>query len=575
MEILLLFVFGIIFYSQYQNINFIRRRLDDLTSEVNNLKQGSIQKVLTTDISPASSSLGNQSVHLKDPSSVHTESKLLTWSKENTLSKIGVLLILLGFGWFVSYAFLHNWIGPVGRISIGFIAGIIVTVFGTYRLRKDALQGDILSILGTSIVTITSLASYYYYNFFPSYVVLFIVFFASLYINLTAVAWQREKLSIYGVFLSLIAPYISFTTDLDEVVLFSYLIVVALSSVWVNVVRNWRYPVIVSITGFLLYTLPHLSSVQILESKYLILSLIYLNVLIYLIQSIWKLIRSNKSYDSSDYFVSIVNNFVIITSVLVVVPTVYQSLNLAVWMIVYALAGYSIFTKTGETKLIFIHSLSAILFLSVATSAELSGQTLVIALAIESAIVTLASYVVMGNHKVCSYLSLTMIIPSMLSLPSFVSASWKTGIFHSDFAVLFVIMLIYATLGYFFYSNEKGGTKTDIQFYSIYLIISFVYLIAIIWLSNHFLFKPDMAVLISLFIYTAIGLYLYLTGVYSVNNLTKSLGAIILLVVVVRLILVDVWKMDLVFRVITFILIGTMFISTAFLSKSKSVQLPT
>ena len=46
-------------------------------------------------------------------------------------------------------------------------------------------------------------------------------------------------------------------------------------------------------------------------------------------------------------------------------------------------------------------------------------------------------------------------------------------------------------------------------------------------------------------------------------------GGILLGFVVLRLLLVDVWAMDLVGRIITFVVIGVLLISTAFMGNSK------
>jgi hypothetical protein len=40
--------------------------------------------------------------------------RFFEWIKEDWLMKLGALLLLIGFGWLASYAFLHNWIGPHG-----------------------------------------------------------------------------------------------------------------------------------------------------------------------------------------------------------------------------------------------------------------------------------------------------------------------------------------------------------------------------------------------------------------------------------------------------------------------------
>src|SRR3989344_8076346 len=43
---------------------------------------------------------------------IESENRFLAWLKENWLLKLRALLLLIGFGWLVSYAFLNNWIGP-------------------------------------------------------------------------------------------------------------------------------------------------------------------------------------------------------------------------------------------------------------------------------------------------------------------------------------------------------------------------------------------------------------------------------------------------------------------------------
>jgi uncharacterized membrane protein len=64
----------------------------------------------------------------------------------------------------------------------------------------------------------------------------------------------------------------------------------------------------------------------------------------------------------------------------------------------------------------------------------------------------------------------------------------------------------------------------------------------------------------------------YFRGLFEGNSGLKKYGAVMLILVVIRLVLVDVWAMDLALRVVTFIVIGVMFISTAFISKSKKEE---
>ena len=75
------------------------------------------------------------------PMTVSDEGAFVKWLKEDWLQKLGSLLLLIGLGWFTTYAFMNNWIGPVGRITLGLILGLVVLVLGHFRIKKYLNQG--------------------------------------------------------------------------------------------------------------------------------------------------------------------------------------------------------------------------------------------------------------------------------------------------------------------------------------------------------------------------------------------------------------------------------------------------
>src|SRR4051812_40446289 len=68
--------------------------------------------------------------------------RFVEWLKDNWLLKLGALLLLMGFGWLVTYAFLNNWIGPMGRIALGLSAGALILALGSWRMRAFVTQGS-------------------------------------------------------------------------------------------------------------------------------------------------------------------------------------------------------------------------------------------------------------------------------------------------------------------------------------------------------------------------------------------------------------------------------------------------
>jgi len=552
----------------------------------------------------------------------------LNWLKENWLLKIGVLMILVGFGWFVSYAFIHEWIGPLGRISIGIIAGALIAVFGTMRLGKNLTQGISFTILGSALVIISVLAGQYLYLFFTPMLVLGIIFIISFYVSFTALAYSTEKLAIYGLLIALFAPLLSHVSlDFDPVSMYIYLLVIAVSTVWISVVKGWRLGNPVGVIGVLMYSLPIFMGQHdhFLDdsTKYLTLLIAFIISFLYLFVSAWSLINKDKKLEwktssregrvhdlgrascvedseigatTNDVFLTIVSTIIILGFTLSLVPTAYQSLVLVFWMLVYAASGFIVFQSTKNEKLFYIHSLVAILFLAIATSIELSGKTLIIIFAIEAAVISIASFLVTNKIKTSQNFGLLMIAPMVMSLDSIASSNWQYGsgdvsaIFNVDFFVLLVLGLILGGLGLFYGSNRSsdGGVETaetvritgiissgfSFEIYHLAFIFSTIYFYIIIWLSAHLaIYNQATAVLISLIIYTIVGLFSYFVGLFNGNNVVKKYGAVLLILVVLRLVLVDVWSMELSLRVVTFIVLGVMFISTAFISKNRKNEI--
>jgi uncharacterized membrane protein len=76
-------------------------------------------------------------------------------------------------------------------------------------------------------------------------------------------------------------------------------------------------------------------------------------------------------------------------------------------------------------------------------------------------------------------------------------------------------------------------------------------------------------VALGLFVYTVTGLVAYSYGRLHDRAEYRRAGFLLLAAVVLRLGLVDVWTMDLFWRIITFMVIGALFIATALFERQR------
>ncbi|MBI2098647.1 MAG: thrombospondin type 3 repeat-containing protein [Candidatus Wildermuthbacteria bacterium] len=142
--------------------------------------------------------------------------------------------------------------------------------------------------------------------------------------------------------------------------------------------------------------------------------------------------------------------------------------------------------------------------------------------------------------------------------------------------MLLVLAVLFSGLGLFFLWIQKQKREATEQesahFTAGLLIVGSVYLHILLWLSLHATaLSDDIATMISLVLYTIIGLGAYFYGKMQEKKIVRIYGAVLLTLVVVRLLVVDVWDMALAGRIVTFFLVGILLTTTAFVGRGKKV----
>ena len=79
----------------------------------------------------------------------------------------------------------------------------------------------------------------------------------------------------------------------------------------------------------------------------------------------------------------------------------------------------------------------------------------------------------------------------------------------------------------------------------------------------------DGGVMVALFIFTGLAVYFYLRSAATGKKWMRNFGIAYLVLVVGRLLLVEVWGMELLFRFITFFIIGLLLVAVAWYGKNS------
>lgn len=495
------------------------------------------------------------------------------WLKEDWLMKLGALLLILGLAWFVSYAIAEGWIGPVGRIGLGLVAGVAVLALGRYRITSYVSQGGILMFVGALGIILSVWAGRELYGFFTQFSALFIMFLTSGLLGVTSVMLKRKELAYGNIFLAAVAPLLVASTTPSFLGLFGYLAVLTAGALWVVAVTGWRQLVLIAILIVFAYGLGFAgANTSDVQNWGLIVSYLFVGVFFFTSILGMKKASHTRVYDLITALLC--GAMVFVWTSAMVDTEGWVSMLLTVWSLIFALGSF-IAIRTGATIQFFFTYLGVgIAFLGIATAVLLDGPFLTIALILEA---TLLLYV--GHHitKKASHISLLAIpslVPLFLSFASIGAYAWRSSIVHSDAFVLYLLIGVTALLAHAFHKeSQKTTDQHDRQLFvsarNISVYITIFYATVIAWLIPHALVGGDGGTMLALLVYTVVGVFFYVRGNQTDISWQKILARLYLALVVGHILLIDIWGMMLGMRVVTLLVIGSLLVFVAWVERSS------
>jgi uncharacterized membrane protein len=155
-------------------------------------------------------------------------------------NRVGILAVLIGVAWFLKLAFDNHWIGPMGRIVIGLLAGAgLIAWSELFQRRGYVLFSYSLNAIGSGTLYLSLWAAFSVYGLLPAWAA-----FAAM-IVVTAfngfMAWRRdaELLALYAILGGVSTPLLVSTGGNHEITLFSYLLILDLAVLALVALKPW------------------------------------------------------------------------------------------------------------------------------------------------------------------------------------------------------------------------------------------------------------------------------------------------------------------------------------------------
>ena len=556
MEELLFFgpIFTFIFIVVFRKLGSLKSRIDVLENRLNNKVS---PKLAQTVVQQNTSAAAQQTISKPEPESGFSKAlgDFIIWLKTDWLMKIGAFFLILALAWFVSFSFMQNWIGPVGRITLGILVGTGFLYWGHTLISKKSVPGQVIVIIGATAILLTVFAAREVYDFFTPALALGIMALTVALTAVVAIVHRTLALAVLALLGGAIAPLLTNSPSPDFVALLSYIFILDLGALMVVALRGWRPLIFLS----LLITAAYSSAFFKINASivWIFMGLFFVLFFIASTSAIW---RSKKAL-IIDLITIVLATALVIFWIAEFVPDHMQSLVSAGVAGAAMVLSAFLFRRGSPSAAVYTHGAAAIALLGAATAFELEGEALTIAFFVETVALLAVARFGMKDTRAVWGAAFLYILPFVLSLESL--DRWHD--FGDEFAVILVGLFSFAVAVWIlknFFPTEKNLLP------KIFSVLTALFCVALVWRVLEVLIDfRSYAHGAALVIYTIAGITLFFRGSFKIVQTEKIAGIVLLTGVTMRLLFVEIWSMSLGGRIITFMLIGALFVSTAFFKK--------
>lgn len=158
---------------------------------------------------------------------------------ENLFGKIGILIFVIGIGFFVKYAIDNNWINETMRTALGFAIGAGMLALAhklkdNYRAFSSLLAGG-----ACAVFYVTVAVAFHYYSLFSQSVAFIILVSVTVLMISISLLYNRRELAVTALVGGFLAPFIASTGEGNYAFLLVYLGILNLGMAVLAMYRKW------------------------------------------------------------------------------------------------------------------------------------------------------------------------------------------------------------------------------------------------------------------------------------------------------------------------------------------------
>ncbi len=158
---------------------------------------------------------------------------------ENLINKIGIAILVAGIGYFVRYAIAQAWIGEIGRVLIGMVAGGGLLAVAHRMRQRFAAFSSVLVAGGLSVLYFTIAIAFSDYRLFSQTAAFLLMVAITGFAIALSIAYNRVELAVMSLIGGFATPFMVSTGQSNYVVLLTYILILDMGMLVLSSVKKW------------------------------------------------------------------------------------------------------------------------------------------------------------------------------------------------------------------------------------------------------------------------------------------------------------------------------------------------
>jgi len=345
---------------------------------------------------------------------------------ENLISKIGILITILGVAIGTKYSIDHHLISPLTRIILGYIAGLILLGFGVKLKDKYENYSAVLVSGAMAVMYFITYFAYGFYDLMPQFIAFGLMVLFTVVTVIAALKYNKQIIAHIGLVGAYAVPFLLSRDSGNAAILFTYIAIINAGILILAFKKYWKLLYYSSfVLTWLIYFVWYAESYLIDTHFGLALTCLSIFFVIFYITFLaYKLIQKEK-FDVGGVLSLLTNSFVFFGigySILYHHTTGHDFLGLFSLCnaVIHFTVGFIIYRqKLADRNLFYLVTGLALIFITIAIPAQLDGNWVTLLWAGEAALLFW-----IGRTKNISFYEILSFPLMLLALISLVM-DWK------------------------------------------------------------------------------------------------------------------------------------------------------